>query len=365
MPVFQPLGTMQMKFDIPSDARVYETTHGLQVSADSREILNLLPPESVDLTVTSPPFALLRQKSYGNREQAEYVAWLGVFGEAAHRVLKQTGSFVLDLGGAYERGRPVRSLYNFRVLLDFCDRLKYNLAEEFFWYNPAKLPSPIEWVNKRKIRVKDAVDTVWWFSKGDYPKADVTKVLTPYSDRMKTLLKNPEKFYKPKARPSGHDIAAAFGKENGGAVPSNLLQIPNTDSNSHYLRTCKLLGKNSHPARFPAALPKFFIEFLTEPGDCVVDIFSGSNTTGFAAEQLGRKWLSIELDREFAALSALRFMERCAESDIPRAMKLLESGRYLKINSREFSATDHDTGDAEAKEQRQGSLFNHSRTGTR
>jgi DNA modification methylase len=189
-------------------------------------------------------------------------------------------------------------------------------------------------------------------------------VLAPYSERMKTLLKNPAKFYTPKERPSGHDIAAAFGKENGGAIPSNLLQIPNTDSNSHYLRMCKLLGKDSHPARFPPGLPKFFIEFLTEPGDFVVDIFSGSNTTGFVAEQLGRNWLSVELDRDYAALSALRFMENSAESDIVGAMKLLEGGQHLRINSPEFSATADDSGDAQVMEESQGSLFRNLRTGT-
>ena len=108
----------------------------------------------------------------------------------------------------------------------FCDEFGFRLAEEFFWFNPAKLPSPIEWVNKRKIRAKDAVNTVWWFSKTDGPKADVRKVLVPYSDRMKTLLKDPNAFYKPKKRPSGHDISAGFGNGNGGAIPSNLLQIP-------------------------------------------------------------------------------------------------------------------------------------------
>jgi site-specific DNA-methyltransferase (cytosine-N4-specific) len=353
-----------MKFDLSSDKKVYETEYGIQVAGDSREVLRLLPDESVDLIVTSPPFALLRQKSYGNEDQAAYVAWLSEFGAAAHRVLKQTGSFVLDLGGAYERGKPVRSLYNFRVLLDFCDHLKYNLAEEFFWYNPAKLPSPIEWVNKRKIRVKDAVNTIWWFSKGNYPKADVRNVLAPYSDRMKTLLKNPEQFYKPKGRPSGHDIAAAFGKDNGGAIPSNLLQIPNTDSNSHYLRMCKLLGKDSHPARFPSALPRFFIEFLTEPGDWVVDPFSGSNNTGRVAEQLGRKWLSIELDREYAVLSALRFMEACAEADIIEAIAVLERGRYLKISSRGMSAHEENSASVKITEESQGSLFENRRTGT-
>jgi site-specific DNA-methyltransferase (cytosine-N4-specific) len=315
-----------MKIKLPLPTHVYRTRRGLQVCADSGEILAALPDGSVDLIVTSPPFALLRQKSYGNEDQAEYVAWLSEFGRAALRPLKDTGSFVLDLGGAYQRGKPVRSLYNFRVLLDFCDRLGYHLAEEFFWYNPAKLPSPIEWVNKRKLRAKDAVNTVWWFSKTDHPKADVTRVLVPYSDRMKTLLKNPGKFYTPKERPSGHDIAEAFAKDNGGAIPSNLLQIPNTDSNSHYLRTCKLLGKEGHPARFPAALPEFFMKFLTDPGDLVVDIFSGSNTTGAAAEALDRHWLSIELDRDYAILSAVRFMDGWTEQRIRAATKEMESG---------------------------------------
>ena len=287
----------------------YFTDRGVQVCGDSREVLPQLPADSVDLVVTSPPFALLREKSYGNESQAEYVQWLLGFGSAVLRVLKTTGSFVLDLGGAYERGRPVRSLYNYRVLTAFCDQLGYRLAEEFFWYNPAKLPSPIEWVNKRKIRVKDSVNTVWWFSKSDLPKADVRKVLAPYSPRMNALLRNAEKFYKPKSRPSGHDISGRFDKDNGGAIPSNLLQIANTDSNSHYLRLCKTHGLESHPARFPDALPQFFIEFLTDPGDMVLDIFSGSNTTGFVAERLGRNWMGIEVNREYAIASSLRFME--------------------------------------------------------
>ncbi|WP_255453332.1 site-specific DNA-methyltransferase, partial [Wolbachia endosymbiont of Atemnus politus] len=146
------------------------------------------------------------------------------------------------------------------------------------------MPSPIEWVNKRKIRVKDSVNTVWWFSKTEWPKADVTKVLAEYSDRMKKLIENPKAYYTPKERPSGHNIGSSFGKDNGGAIPSNLLQIPNSESNSQYLAACKKLGIKQHPARFPAKLPQFFIRFLTQPGDVVLDIFAGSNTTGFVCE---------------------------------------------------------------------------------
>jgi site-specific DNA-methyltransferase (cytosine-N4-specific) len=320
-----------MRIDMPSTSYVYRTDLGCQLSADSREVLANLPPESVDLIFTSPPFALLRQKTYGNEDQAAYVAWLVEFGKAAFPALRSTGSFVLDLGGAYQRGRPVRSLYNFRVLIEFCDSLGYHLAEEFYWHNPAKLPSPIEWVNKRKVRAKDSVNTVWWFSKTENPKADVTRVLVPYSQRMKTLLKDPDRFYRPKVRPSGHDIARAFAKENAGAIPSNLLQISNTESNSHYLRACGLLNRDSHPARFPEALPKFFLQFLTDPNDMVVDIFSGSNTTGYVAEQLGRRWMSIDLDRNFASLSAVRFLEGASDDEIRTTIKRIEGGEVLHL----------------------------------
>jgi site-specific DNA-methyltransferase (cytosine-N4-specific) len=194
-------------------------------------------------------------------------------------------------------------------MLALCDEIGFHLAEDFYWFNPAKLPSPIEWVNKRKIRVKDSVNTVWWFSKTAFPKADVKNVLVPYSDRMKKLIIDPESFYKPKKRPSGHDISITFGKDNGGAIPSNLLSIPNTDSNSSYLRLCKEFGLETHPARFPSQLPAFFIKMLTDENDIVLDIFAGSNTTGFTAESLNRTWLAFELNQEYLVSSAFRFLE--------------------------------------------------------
>jgi site-specific DNA-methyltransferase (cytosine-N4-specific) len=286
---------------------MYSTDLGEAIVADAHQLLQQLESDSIDLVLTSPPFALQRQKAYGNEEQEAYVDWLlGYCGEVL-RVLKPSGSFVLDLGGAYEKGRPVRSLYNFRVLIRLCDELGFRLAEEFFWHNPARLPSPIEWVNKRKIRVKDSVNTVWWLSKSDEPKADVRRVLVPYSARMLKLLEDPARFYTPKKRPSGHDIGARFSGSNGGAIPSNLLEIPNTESNSHYLRLCKLAEVAGHPARFPEKLPIFFINFLTEPDDTVLDFFAGSNTTGAAAESLNRRWLACDLSAEYLAASVFRF----------------------------------------------------------
>lgn len=298
---------------------LYTTHYGAAYVGDALQLLQGLPEESIDLVLTSPPFALQRQKEYGNVDQDEYVDWLLSFAVEIKRVLKSTGSFVLDLGGAYCRGRPVRSLYNYRVLIRMCDELGWNLAEEFFWFNPSKLPSPIEWVNKRKIRVKDAVNTIWWFSKTDFPKADITKVLVPYSERMKLLLQNSEKYYSPKKRPSGHDISDRFAEDKGGAIPPNLLQIPNTESNSQYLRCCQIVGINGHPARFPEKLPEFFIRFLTDVGDTVLDIFAGSNTTGAVAEALGRRWVAFEIDQSYLAASAFRFLDR-AEEDVVKSL---------------------------------------------
>ena len=288
---------------------LYVTKYGKACLGDSIELLDQLEPDSIDLVITSPPFALQRQKTYGNVDQQAYVDWLFTFCEKVYRVISPTGSFVIDLGGAYQSKRPVRSLHNYRILIKLCDELDFRLAEEFFWYNPSKLPSPIEWVNKRKIRAKDSVNTVWWLSKTDNPKANVSRVLVPYSDRMKKLHANPEKYYQPKERPSGHDIGTGFATDNGGAIPSNLLQIPNTESNSSYIKLCKAVGVSAHPARFPQKLPAFFINFLTEPGDTVLDIFSGSNTTGAAAEAAQRRWIAFEKNLEYLAASAFRFLD--------------------------------------------------------
>lgn len=311
----------------------YTTRSGAAYCGDSRLLLKELPDESVDLVMTSPPFALQRQKSYGNRDQADYLDWLTEFAALVHAKLKPTGSFVLDVGGAYQKGVPARSLHHLRIPIRFCDDLGFFLAEDFYWFNPAKLPSPIEWVNKRKIRAKDSVNNLWWFSKTEWPKADVSKVLVPYSDRMLKLMEDPDKFYTPKVRPSGHDIGRGFAKNNGGAIPSNLLQISNTESNGAYVAGCKHVGAERHPARFPIKLPEFFIRFLTDPGDTVLDIFAGSNTTGQSAETEGRRWLAFEERLDYTAGSIFRFMPKdCTEEQLRVTYERVLSGESVDLS---------------------------------
>ncbi|RJX29111.1 MAG: site-specific DNA-methyltransferase [Desulfarculus sp.] len=312
---------------------IYTTQFGRAYCGDSIDLLKRIKDESINLVITSPPFALLRKKEYGNKPQDEFVDWLARFAKEIFRIITKDGSFVLDLGHAYQKSRPVRSLYNYKILINFCEELRFNLAEEFFWHNPAKLPSPIEWVNKRKIRIKDSVNTVWWFSKIDFPQADARNVLVPYSERMKKLLRDSDKFYSPKKRPSGHDISKHFSRANGGAIPPNLLEIPNTESNSQYLRYCKIVGIKGHPARFPVKLPEFFIKFLTKPGDIVLDIFAGSNATGEAAESLERHWLAFELNIQYLAASIFRFLGEIEPQQIKKIYESLSNGNLHKYEA--------------------------------
>lgn len=310
----------------------YRTKHGVCKCGDSLKLMNDLPDGGVNLFFTSPPFALQREKAYGNGNQTDYADWIAEFGKIAHRKLADDGSFVIDIGGAYVSGSPEFSLYQFRTLIKLCDDIGFKLAQPFYWYNPAALPSPIEWVNKRKLRAKTAVNTVWWLSKNAFCKSDVRNVLVPYSDRMMKLFASPDDFVKEEntLRPSGHVLGKmTWARNNGGSIPPNLLQISNTESNSQYLRHCKHVGIKGHPARFPKGLPEFFIKFLTEPSDLVVDFFAGSNTTGQVAEELGRKWKSFEIQPGYVASSVFRFLE---DAELARnCHDRILAGEYVKL----------------------------------
>jgi DNA modification methylase len=280
----------------------YATSLGQCYQGDALEVLRGLPSGSVSLVLTSPPFALRRRKAYGNVEPSEYVEWFWPFAVEIHRVLTDEGSFVFELGGAWNRGSGTRSLYQYELILRLCKL--FHLAQEFYWYNPSKMPTPAEWVTIRRTRVKDAVNPIWWLSKTDSPRADNRRVLRPYSRSMRRLLRDG---YQTAKRPSQHDIGPHFRRDNGGAIPPNLLQVPNTRSSDAYFRRCRAAGLPIHPARFPAPVPEFFIRFLSEAGELVVDPFAGSNMTGHVAEQLERRWLSIEISADYVAGSRLRF----------------------------------------------------------
>lgn len=289
---------------------LYQTKLGKAYCGDSLEFMQSLPEGHADLVITSPPYALHFKKEYGNADQREYVEWFLPFARQIKRILKADGSFVLNVGGVWTPGAPLRSLYHYRLLLALCDDVGFNLCQEFFWHNPAKMPAPAEWVNVRRIRVKDSVEYIFWLSASAFPKADNSKVLQAYSRDMERLIKRGVKQTK---RPSGHNIRPTFSQDRGGSIPANVITCGNNESNSQYIKLSKKLGQKVHPARFPAELPRFFIDFLTDRGNLILDPFAGSNTTGAVAERLGRRWIAVEKNETYATDSELRF--RCGEEN--------------------------------------------------
>jgi site-specific DNA-methyltransferase (cytosine-N4-specific) len=301
----------------------YRTPFGAACLTDSLEALRLLPEKSINLIVTSPPYALHFKKEYGNVHKDDYVAWFLTFAREMFRVLTDDGSFVLNIGGSYNKGSPTRSLYHYKLMISLVEEIGFHLAQECFWYNPAKMPMPAEWVTVRKIRVKDSVEYVWWFSKTAWPKASNQKVLREsFSADMHRLNK---KGVKEATRPGGYKINPSWAAMNTkGAIPSNFIQsdlfsgdpeppesvliMGNNAANDAYTLRCKEAGLKVHPARFPKALPEFFIKMLTDEGDLVLDVFAGSNTTGAVAESLQRRWIAFESVEEYIKASRFRFV---------------------------------------------------------
>lgn len=260
----------------------------------------------VDLIFTSPPFPLNRKKKYGNFQGEAYINWLSDFAPIFRNILKPTGSIVIEVGNSWEPGIPAMSTLALESLLTFLKTGGFFLCQQFIYNNPAKLPSPAQWVNIERIRVKDSFTTIWWMSLTAKPKADNRKILKEYSSAMNSLLRQQK--YNSGKRPSEHNIGEkSFLKNNGGAIPSNVISLSNNHANTEYLNYCRKNNLLPHPARMPSGLPEFFIKFLTEKGDLVVDPFAGSNTTGACAEKLDRNWASIEPNIDYIQGSLGRF----------------------------------------------------------
>jgi len=278
------------------------------------------------LIITSPPFPLNNKKQYGNLDGEEYLQWFSLLGPIFTDLLKDDGSLIIEIGNAWEKNRPVQSLLPLEALLRLVNRSesKLRLIQEFIVYNPSRLPSPAQWVTVNRIRVVDSYTRIWWIAKTDFPKADNRRVLRPYSKEMKRLLA--KKKYNAGTRPSGHVIRQkTFLKDNMGSIspnffelepieerekirlPHNVLKFANTASNDFFLKRCRELNIKPHPARMHPGIIAFFIEFLTDENDLVLDPFAGSNTTGYVAEILNRRWISCEIKEEYVKQSQIRF----------------------------------------------------------
>jgi DNA modification methylase len=303
--------------------RAYSTDLGTMWISKIEDALDRQPlvaaKGKVNLLFTSPPFPLVFKKKYGNKSGEEYLDWLRGLAPRLTDLLAPDGSIVIEIGNAWESGSPTMSTLPLRALLAFQEAGDLNLCQHVVCHNPARLPSPAQWVTVERIRLKDSFTHVWWLSKTSRPRANNREVQTPYSDDMKKLLKT--KKFNAGPRPSGHVVSqTGFLKNNRGAIsasvvdiddpsklPTSLLKISNTAWDTRYVDYCRERRIEPHPARMRAELALFFIRFLTKKHDLVVDPFGGSNTTGAAAEALQRRWITIEAEAAYAEGSLGRF----------------------------------------------------------
>jgi len=308
----------------------YQTNKGKIIEGNSIELLSDQMKKElqgkVNLIITSPPFPLNNKKQYGNEKGEEYLKWFIDMAPIFSDLLAENGSLVIEIGNAWEPERPVQSLLHLECLFGLVKHPEANLRliQEFICYNPSKLPSPAQWVTVNRLRTVDSYTHVWWIAKNDFPKADNSKVLRPYSKSMQSLLKKQK--YNAGKRPSEHNISeTGFLKDNGGSIahnffeleqvddnrevrlPHSVLSFSNTSSNDYYLKMCREKDIKPHPARMSGGLVNFFIEFLTDEDDLILDPFSGSNTTGYCAEKLNRNWMSFEVKEDYINQAIIRF----------------------------------------------------------
>lgn len=256
---------------------------------DCKEELKCLPNNSVDLIVTSPPYADQRKNTYGGISVDKYVAWFLPISTELLRVLKPTGTFILNIKEKVVDGQ--RSTYVMELILEM-KKQGWLWTEEFIWHKKNCYPG--KWPN----RFRDAWERLLQFNKSKRFNMYQEAVMVPVGDWAKNRLKN---LSETDLRRDNSKVESGFGKNishwigRDMAYPTNVLHLATECNNK------------KHSATFPEALPAWFIHLFTQVGDCVLDPFMGSGTTNIVAAKLNRNSIGIELLPEYYDLVKTSF----------------------------------------------------------
>jgi len=290
--------------------KIFATKYGTAYNSSIEDFLDSKEGKSlqgkVQLIFTSPPFPLVIPKKYGNKIGEDYLNWMASLAPKLTKLLKPNGSMVIEIGNAWDKGVSTMSTLPLKTLMAVADSANLKICQQLIWNNPSKLPGPAFWVNIKRERVTDSFTHIWWYSKSEHPKANNRNVLQPYKAGMEKLIARQS--YNSGARPSGHQVSKeGFLTHNGGSIPQSVLNYSNTGTDKEYRDWCKEKDVPMHPARMPISVADFFIKFLTDPKDLVLDPFGGSCTTGKSAENLKRRWICIEREKDYLLGSQGRF----------------------------------------------------------
>ena len=274
---------------------------------DCTTVLKTLNDNSIDLIVTSPPYA--DQRDYGATDTKiaadGYVEWFRPKAEQIYRVLKNTGSFVLNINDKVVGG--YQHLFVFKLVVMLCDEIGFHLVRDYIWHNPATPPNVYS--TGKYGRTKKSHEYCFWFSKSESWTFNMDPIRAPYKKGMNKFLNGEGQGERSQnTRPSTHSFdCGKVWTNHGGSDPGTVISISNTSSNDKFMRLCKEKGV-AHPARFPEKLVEFFILAGSNEGDIVLDPFSGSGTTAVVAAKNNRRWIGIDANPLYCELAKERML---------------------------------------------------------
>lgn len=275
------------------------------IVGDCVEVLKCFPPKSVDFVLTSPPYA--DQRDYGTDNSSilpdNYISWFTPKARQIKRVLKDNGSFVININDKIVDG--FQHLYVFELVIFLCKKMGFHLVRDYIWYNPATPPNIFS--RGGFGRTKKSHEYCFWFSKGQEWTFNLDAIRKPYGKDMGKFLQGKGKGDRAQnIRPSTHNFnCEKVWVDNGGSDPGTVITLSNTNSNDVFSKLCKEKGI-VHPARFPEKLAEFFILAGTVEDALVLDPFSGSGTTAISAARNNRRWIGIDTNVDYCNLAIAR-----------------------------------------------------------
>lgn len=268
-------------------------------------VIRDMPDNCIDLIVTSPPYA--DQRFYGSDEPMirpdEYVKWFLPKAVEFRRVLKDTGSFILNINDKVVKGK--QHTYVFELVVELVKHHGFNLVRDYIWHNPSAPPNILS--TGKYGRTKKSHEYFFWFSKSNSWFFNMDPIRNPYgNDMQKYLLGNGKGNRAYNTRPSTHSFdCEKKWTDNGGSDPGSVITIGNTSSNDSFTKMCKEKGIH-HPARFPEKLIEFFIIAASKENDIILDPFCGSGTTAVSAHRNNRRWIGIDANLDYCELAYSR-----------------------------------------------------------
>ncbi|WP_186055622.1 DNA-methyltransferase [Burkholderia gladioli] len=290
----------------------FSTALGVAVWGSNLDVVDGID-EPISLVFSSVPYFLRKPRAYGGiADEQEYIDFICRSIEPLLGKLAPGGSICLNLtADAFEPGSPAQSIYFHRLVVALHDRLGLKKMNDVVWEG-SKPPGPTYWACVRPVQLCSAYEHILWLTNDErrvIERVDNRRVLEPHTERHQRFVEaGGVKRYATYGDGAYRHRPGGFSQQTAGRLPRNILKRGNRCADTERYRSdAQRLDLPVHGAMMPVSVPEFFIRFLTEPGELVVDHFGGTIKTGMAAERLQRRWLCIEIMLEYIRAAAERF----------------------------------------------------------